>query len=86
MRGMRIAAIIIAFTVAAVGLLWAFLAALLMSLFLFQNRHGGLRLAVRELVNEVPPDRLVLATVALAFGLGFLMLGIVLLRGGKPPA
>lgn len=85
MRGMRIAAAIIAFVLAAVGLLWAFLAALLISLFLFQNRHGGLRMAFDELFNEADPQRLALAGCALAFGLGFLLLGMALLRGGKPP-
>jgi hypothetical protein len=82
---MRIAAVIIAFAIAGVGLLWAFLFALLTTLFLFQNRHGGLRMAFEEYLNEVPPARLVMAAFALTLGLCFLMLGTVLLRADKAP-
>lgn len=82
---MRIVFAIIAFTLAAAGLAWAALYAILIGFFLFIQRGGGWRRAFAELSQQLDLQRLAVAGVALALGLAFLMLGMALLRN-KPAA
>ena len=80
---MRLAAAILSFVIAAIGILWASLYALLISVFLYQHSGGGWRMAYDALSQDIDLSRLAVAGIALAVGLGSLKLGGALL--GRSP-
>ena len=84
MRGMRLAAAILSFVIAAIGILWASLYALLLGVFLYQHGGGGWRAAFDALSQDIDLTKLAVAWIALAVGLGSLKLGGALLAANPP--